>query len=1046
MDIIVGGPLKPNGQNVPTRVGEIVSDYSELANIPNPRVGMEVWVASKKEAVRILTLKEATIAGVVVPNAVVDTWEVVPNRAMTTSLANKISEEEQRAMLAENALRDKVADLEENYIAHISEFNTEVESLHSEDAELQSNINEIQLDLQSQINELGQEYLKGIEDVNRGITRIDAKAIQIGSFEVESLTDGLGINFSNIDGTQSDSFKIPTATAERAGVMSAEDKKVSAKLKVKVTDAKFTQQDYAGIYCTNVNTGRVDTANSTSNGIIIPVNEGDVFEIIGENLKYNFQSVQFYSGYPSLDTNIAYVSIKNNKVNVPQGATYMLVSVNPSLGTETTIRQLNWATIEDLPQSFKEVLENISSEYKTQAINVTQGTASGNNKLFPISLLSEGDSIQIYVKSDITVKMSLITSNDRVIQLITTNQIITKEVTADDITGDSFGFYINSVQATQSGTLNCYLRIVKKDSSPITLSKGLINVANSLDNTKKQVNSLEEVIESVVEIPVNNKNIKNWNTANKLVTRLYVENKERALADGLFVRQFFRALNSPTNNGFNFGTRNTGWAITIAPGIGDFDYYETTHAIYGKIAIKIADWDVIEWPASGAISIGGVLSESNLEDIVFDWNEFVKPLYPTVTIADGSVTENKLSEEVKDKLNSSAPPLSKYELFSLGDSLSAAGIWQTKVAQLTGCIFDQAKNNKAGAMLSVGGTSSFGNTFDNVLWRTKNLIDQNYITDNGENTIVILENVNDGYQVFNGDDKSIIPTTPIEGYNDADFGVELLESISDKATLNAVLRLNTVVAGKNLKIDTLPTRAGTVTLRVGWAGPGYSNYNIYVEPQATDEETLAHVLDRILEYAYTGITDVLGEDGVSVDFSSGNPNYLPTVQFTDTDDTGMICTVTDNPNAKGSVARYFIGNSIDEWTDTSKWQKGITYSQGWKSSIELLQRTYPKLHIFVSHFPLHAVTSSEYILPNGSYDTVAYNSVSRMETMRKMQVELGNIAKFYSIPLLDVFAECGIGINNMLTYYNTSANVHPKNEGYYRFGETVATQLKRYLL
>lgn len=224
MDIIVGGPLKPNGQNVPTRVGEIVTNIAALAGIPNPRIGMEVWVASEKKAVRILTLKEATIAGVVVPNAVVDTWEYVPDRAVTTNLANKISAEEQRATLAEGALRDKVADLEENYIAHISEFNTEVEILHSEDANLQSNINEIQLDLQSKINELGQEYLKGIEDVNRGITRIDAKAIQIGSFEVESLTDGVGINFSNIDGTQSDSFEIPVATTESAGVMSAADK------------------------------------------------------------------------------------------------------------------------------------------------------------------------------------------------------------------------------------------------------------------------------------------------------------------------------------------------------------------------------------------------------------------------------------------------------------------------------------------------------------------------------------------------------------------------------------------------------------------------------------------------------------------------------------------------------------------------------------------------------------------------------------------------------------------------------------------------------
>ena len=665
--------------------------------------------------------------------------------------------------------------------------------------------------------------------------------------------------------------------------MGKELAKVTTISKIKITDLKFTQHDYAGIYCSNINTGGVSFANNVGNGIVIPVKEGDVFEIIGENLKYGTQSVQFYSGYPSSDTNIAKILIRSNKVTAPQGATYMLVSVNPSLGTETTIKQLNWVSMEDLPQSYKEVLENIGSEYKTQVINVEKGIASGNNNMFPISLLDEGDIIQIYVKSDIDTTMSLVTSYGYVIKYVKTNQIVTKEITANDITGRrAFGFYINSAQATQSGTLNCSLRIIK-NSSAITLSKILLNVVDT-------------------------------------------------------------------------------------------------------------------------------------------------------------------TEEVKHKLNNFTPPLSKYELFSLGDSLSQAGIWQTKVAQLTGCIFDQAKNSKAGAMLSAGGTSSFGNTFDNVLWRTKNLIDQNYITDNGENTIVILENVNDGYQAFDGDAKTIVPTTPIEGYNDADFGVDLLNSISNKAVLNAVLRLNTVVAGRNLRIDTLPTKAGNITLKVGWAGSGISNYNIYVEPQATQEETLSYVLNRILEYSYTGITDVLGEDGRSVDFSSGNSNYLPTVQFTDTDNTGMTCTVTDNPNAKGSVARYFIGENVSEWTDLSKWQKGITYSQGWKSSIEMLQRTYPKLHIFVSMFPLHAVTASEYLLPNGTYDTAAYNKVHRMEIMRKMQVELNNIAKFYSLPFIDVFAECGIGISNMLTYYNAQANVHPKNEGYYKFGETVATQLKRFLI
>ena len=242
----------------------------------------------------------------------------------------------------------------------------------------------------------------------------------------------------------------------------------------------------------------------------------------------------------------------------------------------------------------------------------------------------------------------------------------------------------------------------------------------------------------------------------------------------------------------------------------------------------------------------------------------------------------------------------------------------------------------------------------------------------------------------------------------------------------------------------MPTKAGSITLKVGWAGPGVHDYNIFVEPKSTSEETMAHVVDKIMEYAYTGITDTLGEDGVSVDFCSSNPNYLPTLQFADTDNTRMNVIITDNPNAKGSAASFFTGDCVEEWSYTTKWVVP-SYSQGWKSAIEMLQRAYPKAYIFVSMFPMHSMTASECLLPNGTYDSVAYNSVARMENMRKMEVELKKIADFYSLPFLNVFRECGIGINNMLTYYNASANVHPKEEGYYRFGETVATQIKRFL-
>ncbi len=818
----------------------------------------------------------------------------------------------------------------------------------------------------------------------------------------------------------------------------------------------YTHENFAGIWCKDNTTGEILDASTATNSFLIKVSPGEIYRIESASL-YNTGSVPFFSEVPTVENYttvyVGYDGISDSLVVVPKDSAYMLVSVkNPATAT-ARIELVGWAD-RVISNAVATAHRNIGSEYVESVGDIIAGTKL-DMRIFRSLTVGAGAVLEFIAETDSDVEFLIITDNGIAATGSTvfynSNTLHKVALSENFISalnrGYRWGVLVKAEKAIANTSICFRARIINNDT--FSYDNKIREHSRLLDGVNESISNIANTVNEIAIVPNNNNYIKNWDIGNRLVVRLYVENKELAIADKLYIKQFFRLAEN--NCGFNFGNVNADWALTIAPRIGTFDIYETTNytcdgvkAKYGKIAIRI-DWNAIDWGTLTTINCGKQ-TECNLEDIVFDWDEFVKPINPSVKLGEESVSEGNLTIELKNKINLPVPILCGYELFSLGDSLSSAGIWQTKVAELTGCLFDQQKNNKPGAMLSVGGTSSFGDTFDNVLWRTKNLIDQNYIQDEGENAIVVLENVNDGYVAFDENVTSVIPTTPIEGYNDSDFGTELLSSISDKAQLNAVLRLNKVVAGKNLKIDNLPTKAGSITLRVGWVGPGYSNYNIYVEPQATDEETLNHVLDKILEYAYTGITDVLGEDGVSVDFSSGNSNYLPTVQFTDTDGTGMTCSVTDNLNAKGSVARYFIGDTIEEWTDTDKWQKGITYSQGWKSAIEMLQRAYPKLHIFVSMFPMHAVTASEYLLPNGSYDTVAYNSAMRMENMRKMEVELKKIAEFYSLPFLNVFAECGIGINNILKYYNTLANVHPKNEGYHRFGETIAMQLQRFLV
>ena len=381
-------------------------------------------------------------------------------------------------------------------------------------------------------------------------------------------------------------------------------------------------------------------------------------------------------------------------------------------------------------------------------------------------------------------------------------------------------------------------------------------------------------------------------------------------------------------------------------------------------------------------------------------------------------------------------PLSQFTLYTIGDSLSTGGYWQTKVNEKTGIKFDNTKN-VSNTPTSAGGTITGGGGSLNALWRTKNLIDGGYITDGGEDEIVIIECVNDlsADVQFDNTAHAVIPTEPIGQYNWSDWGSTLLASIpSEKRAINACLKLlSTGMNGKNLAITTLPTREGDVTLTITTSSLGTNSYSIHVTPS----DTLSTILEKILEYDYAGVTDALADDGQSVDFASPS-----NVTFADTGNTGMGVTITDTTNAKSSTMFYFIGTSVSQWTDTSAWLDGnnFTFSAGYKSVIELLLNTYPKLKIVLAAFPALAATPSEYLLPNGNYDTAAFYNSTRMVNNRKLRDALIDVGKYYNIPVIDVFGNIGITINNYSEYYH-NMNVHPKQEGYARIGDIVAARL-----
>jgi fructose-specific phosphotransferase system component IIB len=1036
--IEVGQPLQFTDPNTPTRAGEIVENVSDIYNITSPRLGMQVFVKSEKKSYVITALKSKTINGVEVPEAAVEAFEPVGAKSITWNNDTDLSNMNDFVVAGVYDIKGEHKRKDDN----LPVLNTS--GGHSFNARLTV--------LDSSISGSG-------EDDDKCITQVLSFSNRLGQGEVYIRT-GKGGSLDNLTwekwSTLQRNVNVGELNSKRDlgnyidnGIYSGVFRYGSS-----INDLRafvmIVINDYAigmsprrvsqFLYSIDKATGKVSYEVQTCED-----ETWKEWEILNKSEIDSMISVTVDNAIKGYVTAI-YNDIQQNTVKIN-------TETNRAKGVENKIKQ---NTIAANSMVYSTTTDDISLEYET-----LDGNSHGS-VTFPAAT---------------TEKAGVMTAEDK-----KTLDNVFGEITADKkllcktyTPNEYYGLYCSNVTTGEiknatTSTNGLLIKVspgeiyrVEGDSFLHTSNMPFFSDVPTIKNYSGVYVGYKSYIGGLVVVP-----------KDAVYMLVSVKNAATATARielvGWGDRIVSNALATMSRNvGSEYveysGNLKTGVALDMRHfynlTINEGDSLEFIAETDSDVKYRILTGDGKNVEGNAIYYNSNVLYRVNIHTIFVTslrnatrWGLFVDVANATANTSirfrariiknDSFSYDSKikrLSDEIGVSVNN---PYSKYELFTLGDSLSSGGVWQAKVAELIGCTFDQSKNVKPGAMLSVGGTYSYGDSFDNVLWRAKNLIDKGYIADDGENAIVILENVNDGYVAFDEGAKSLIPTDPIEGYTLADFGSALLESIADKARLNAVLRLTKTQSGKNLKITTLPTKPGTITLRVGWAGPGVSTYNIQIEPKSTTEETLAGIIDKIMEYAYTGVTDTLGDDGASVDFCSSNPNYMPTVEFNDTGNTGMRVTITDNPNAKGSVAKFFIGDSVGEWNDTSKWVVP-SYSQGWKSTIELLQRTYPKLHIFISQFPMHSVTASEYLLPNGSYDSVAYNSTGRMVDMRKMEVELKKIADFYSLPFLNVFRECGIGINNMLTYYNASANVHPKNEGYYRFGETVAAQLKRFL-
>lgn len=402
-------------------------------------------------------------------------------------------------------------------------------------------------------------------------------------------------------------------------------------------------------------------------------------------------------------------------------------------------------------------------------------------------------------------------------------------------------------------------------------------------------------------------------------------------------------------------------------------------------------------------------------------------------------------EEIVDNIKQT--DLSDWTLYTIGDSLSTPNKYQNEIVELTNINFDGSKNNDNTYRLSAGGTNSIYGMLAGVI-RTRNLVNSGWITNQGDKTIILFEQYNDCSQVGSTDDFDITaPLCTIEQVLDSSENkdnfanyIQTIPVASRKLGTVLKMKQSTQCISKRVRITNRPSTAGVVNISVGWTGNS-NTYPISVSPSMT----LAELYDKILEWDYGQITDTWNESEQSVDFSV-HGTYEVAFTFTDTDNTGMAVSVESFTGGTIDYLYWFVGTSVSDWEDTTKWnENNLNWDSAMKSQFQLVQKNFPKAKVFWVFAPhlgnnVESITDTNgfvdvnaYYATNGQYNTV--NWINHAIDKTKQACNL------YGVHFLDAHHKAGMSPQNQTYYYGANNKVHPNNTGYRHFGDWIAQQI-----
>lgn len=375
--------------------------------------------------------------------------------------------------------------------------------------------------------------------------------------------------------------------------------------------------------------------------------------------------------------------------------------------------------------------------------------------------------------------------------------------------------------------------------------------------------------------------------------------------------------------------------------------------------------------------------------------------------------------------------------------------WQKHFVDISGAIFHFDLNTNPKKPISFGGTSSSPYGDDSTQPRAMNLVSykNKYAID-----YVFIENINDRECGNFGTIKDTpfmrtqkVMYTNGEIFKDYDAASsyfqnhknEVISSVREKklgTIISIPYQSGSSIRGSKVKFLTKPTSEGDVVINIDGG-----SYSVHVTPSMT----IQNIVDEFIKYSYgSGWSDVDNGDGsISIFY------YIETSKRAtfDAGSTGVTAEITD-ATGSGSFNIFYVGESVDKvnWNNTANWVGSTSLFSVYKGLIEYLQTELPQAKLYwVAPFSVGIdFASNTYKKADGTWSQDKYLNSDLYKKNRKLYEVQKAVCEHYNIPFLDLDSLSGMSILNIETFFYTN-NVHPKENGYNRYAETILAMIQK---